>query len=230
MSRRRLLWTPPAALIASAAHALTGTTPASAAELTVEMICRNAWGAAPPTPGFVRHRIERLTVHHSGVLLEDNRLAPGQARAFQADHQSRGWADIAYHLLIDLHGNVYRGRPIWAVGDTATSYDPRGHLLVMCFGDFQQQSVPAPQLHALTDVLAWACTRFGVRARTIGGHRDYASTDCPGSDLYRYLESGAVQQAVRAKTGHVTATGLCGRAGRRRVRRIEDGTDTTART
>lgn len=226
VSRRRLLWTPPVALLASSVPDLAGRTPARAAEQTVETICRKAWRAAPPTNGFVKHRVKRLTVHHTAVLLEDNRRAPDQLRAFQADHQARGWADIAYHLLIDLHGNVYRGRPAWAVGDTSTTYDPAGHLLVTCLGNFEAQAVPAPQLQAVVDVLAWACARFGVSAKTIRGHRDYVSaTACPGADLYRYIDTGAMQRAVALKQGHVAMSGLCGRAGRRRVRRIENGTD-----
>ena len=42
-----------------------------------------------------------MTIHHSGVVLRANRDAPQHLREYQADHQARGWPDIAYHLVMD---------------------------------------------------------------------------------------------------------------------------------
>jgi hypothetical protein len=213
--------------LAAAAGALLLPGRALAARRRVDVICRNAWDARDPSGRFRRHRIRRITVHHSAAVLRDNRDAPDQVRSMQRDHQDRGWPDIAYHLLIDRHGNVYAGRPRWAVGDTATDYDPRGHLLVLCLGHFDRQSPSKAQVRALSDVLAWGCHRYNVRPGTIAGHRDYASTACPGRRLYRLVEDGTLARRVRRR---LQARGpdldrLCGRAGRRRVRRIERGTD-----
>jgi hypothetical protein len=196
-----------------------------AAPRTIDVICRRAWRARPPKGDFERHRIRRITVHHSAVVLRDNRLAPERLRDHQAAHQSRGWPDIAYHLLIDRNGNVYEGRHRWAVGDTATNYDPRGHLLVMCEGSFGSQRPSAAQVTALVDVLAWGVDRYGVGVRTIRGHLDYADTACPGSRLYGRL--GEVRRRVRERRadGGVRLTQLCGPEGRARVEAIEAGTD-----
>jgi len=221
ITRRQVLWVPPAALGA----ALLADDPAYAAGRTVALIPRAAWGAKPPTGAYVHHQISRITVHHSAVVLRDNRKAPAQLRAFQADHQSRGWPDIAYHLLIDRHGNVYQGRPLWAVGDTNTSYDPSGHLLVLALGNFQEQEVSPAQLKAMVRVLAWACTRYGIAPSAIRGHRTYASTLCPGANLERYISNGTVRRRVTRRLGEVTLRQLGRKAGRRRVRRIENGTD-----
>jgi hypothetical protein len=166
-----------------------------------------------------------LTVHHSAVALLDNRDAPRHLRVFQEEHQSRGRPDIAYHLLVDRNGNVYRGRPLWAVGDSSTPYDPTGHLLVLCLGNFEVQDVSEAQLGATVDVLAWACARFDVSPATIRGHRDYAATLCPGAGLYRLIADGTMSRRVARRTGGVRMTELCGRSGRRRVRRIENGID-----
>lgn len=224
VSRRRALLTPPAVVAASTAAVTAQQSAASGATRVVERICRAAWGAQPPDGPFTSHDIQRLTVHHSAVVLTDNRDAPRHLRVFQEDHQSRGWPDIAYHLVVDLHGNVYQGRPLLAVGDSSTAYDPTGHLLVLCLGNFEVQGVSAAQLSATIDVLAWACGRFGVSPTTIGGHRDYAATLCPGEGLYRVITDGTVRRRVARRVGGVRMTSLCGRAGRRRVRRIELGT------
>ena len=227
VSRRRFLWTPPALLAASLATSLAERADGRflGQQREVDGICREAWGARPPTRGYRRHNIERLTIHHSGSVFRRNRDAPARFRSIQAGHQSQGWPDIAYHVLIDRHGNVYRARPTWARGNTNTDYNPAGHLLVMCIGNFETQSVPHAQLKAAIDVLAWACGRFDVRPRRIAGHRDYASTACPGGDLYRYIRNGTIESRVRRRLEEVRMNDLCGRAGRRRVRAIENGND-----
>jgi N-acetylmuramoyl-L-alanine amidase len=233
VSRRRLFAWAGALAVASTSRtwdrfdAVAGELATSAGTRTRDAICREAWGARKPTGGFRRHTIRRLTVHHSGSVLRDNSEAPQRFRSYQAGHQAEGWPDIAYHMLIDRHGNIYRARPHWAVGDTRTNYSPRGHLLVMCEGNFSAQQVSHRQVVALVDVLAWACKRFDVRPRTIEGHRDYAHTACPGDDLYRLINRGKIQQRVKERLawGGVALNDLCGRAGKRRVEKIEAGRD-----
>lgn len=225
VSRRKVISAPPAVLAASVGAVAAQQPAASAVTRAVERICPRAWGAQPADGLFVRHEIRRLTVHHSAVALLDNRDAPRHLRVFQEEHQSRGWPDIAYHLLVDRNGNVYRGRPLWAVGDSSTPYDPTGHLLVLCLGNFEVQDVSEAQLGSTVDVLAWACARFDVSPATIRGHRDYAATLCPGAGLYRLIADGTMSRRVARRTGGVRMTELCGRSGRRRVRRIENGID-----
>jgi N-acetylmuramoyl-L-alanine amidase len=221
ISRRRFIWVGSAGLAAS----LATRTSAQAGQSTVDGICRAAWGARDATDNYSHHDIHRLTIHHSGTVFRDNRQAPARFRSMQQNHQAEGWPDIAYHFLIDRHGNIYRARPTWARGNTRTNYNPRGHLLVMCIGNFEKQNLPHPQLRAAIDVLAWACGRFGVAPNTIAGHRDYASTACPGADLYSLIDDGTIRHRVRRRLDEVRVNHLCGRAGRRRVRAIEQGED-----
>ena len=225
VSRRGLVSTSPAVVAASLAPVVADRSPAAGAVRTVQVICREAWGAQPASGPLVPHVVERVTIHHSGVRLGDNRDAPTHLRSYQRDHQAEGWPDIAYHYLVDLHGNVYKGRPSWARGDTRTSYDPAGHLLILCIGNFDVQGLPRAQLSAAIDLAAWGCARFDALPGEISGHRDWATTACPGDGLYRYLADGTVRRRVRRRLGSVRLDSLCGRAGRRRVRRIEAGTD-----
>ncbi len=220
ISRRALVST---TLAGSVGGLAVGQGPASGATRVVERICRAAWGAQPVSGVFTPHVIKRLTVHHSAVALPSNRKAPQHLRAYQQDHQSEGSPDIAYHVAVDRRGNVYQLRPPWAVGDTRTSYDPTGHFLVLCVGNLQTQTLPATQLDATINVLAWASARFGVVPRTITGHRDHAATSCPGNALYRYIADGTIRRRVARRVGNVRMVDLCGRAGRRRVTQIENG-------
>ena len=167
----------------------------------IEVIGREGWGALEVGQGMVKHRIERLTIHHTGVELEDNRQAPSRLRAHQEFHQrDRGWPDLAYHFAIDREGNIYEGRSTDFRGDTATSYDPTGHLLAVLEGNFDVETPADPQIQSLAELLAWAGDRYSVGLDTIGSHRDYApgETACPGANLYALLDSGAIAEMVDA--------------------------------
>ena len=190
----------------------------------VPVLCRDAWAAAPvdgkPTP----HTIERLTVHHTAVPLRDNSDAPGQLRAIQHDHQSQPWTDIAYHYLIDLDGNIYAGRDPASAGDTFTSYDPSGHMLVCMLGDFDQQPLTRPGLSALVAILAAGAALYDVDASTIAGHDHYEpATSCPGSSIDALIDNGSLRTRVETllAEGTPTLVDICGSEGSQQVAAIE---------
>lgn len=212
---------------ATSAEAEPSTTSTVTATVAARVVlCRDAWHAAPPNRTLPEHRIERLTVHHTAALLSDNREAPGRVRNFQAYHQRQGFADLAYHYVIDARGNVYEARTVTVPGETFTEYDPTGHFLVVLDGHFDQQEVPEAQFEALVEVLAWAAGRFGVPPETIAGHRDYAATSCPGASLYPPVADGTLRRRVeqRLASGGVELSRLCGEEGQARIAAIEAGT------
>ena len=188
----------------------------------LQVICRDAWGALPVAGDFDQHTIERITVHHTAVLLDDNGAGPGRVRQHQEYHQSRGWPDLAYHYVIDSGGNIYEGRPVDAVGDTGTDYDPTGHFLVCCEGDFNQQEITPAQYESLVQMLAWGASKFGVDPAAIQGHRDLAATSCPGDTLYALIADGTLQSDVADAVGNVKSLNMiCGSAGSDAVAAIE---------
>ncbi|MEA2002232.1 MAG: peptidoglycan recognition family protein [Actinomycetota bacterium] len=213
---------PPGKIIPATTTPATTTSPSRSA---IPVICRDAWGAQPVTGDFTKHTIDRIMVHHTAVVLAANGEAPGRARQHQDYHQGLGWPDLAYHYLIDANGNVYEGRPLDAVGDTATEYDPTGYLLVCCEGDFNKQEIGVAQVAALVDMLAWGAAEFGVDPVAIRGHRDVASTTCPGDHLYRLLEDGSLIAAVSAAidAGAPALSLLCGEEAVALVAAIEAG-------
>lgn len=158
---------------------------------------RGAWGAADAIESRMSpHQIEILTVHHAG----DHSAVTGPARyrSWQAWHQDRGWGDLAYHYIVGVDGAIYEARDTRFAGDTGTNYDPRGHFLVVVEGNFEIDLPTSAQLDSLVRVLAWASTTFDVDPGTIGGHRDHASTACPGGNLYPYISSGNLEADVRS--------------------------------
>lgn len=110
-----------------------------------------------------------------------------------------------------------------AAGDTGTNYDPTGHFLVCAEGDFNRQGIPAAQVAAVVDLLAWGSVHFGVEASNIRGHRDWAATSCPGDDFYPLISDGSLEQAVRDRVaaGAPSVSVLCGDPASQMVADIE---------
>jgi hypothetical protein len=190
------------------------------------MLCRDAWGASPALPGGTPHALTHLTIHHSAVVLGANSNAPARFRQDQQFHQgSRGWIDIAYHVGVDRNGNIYELRNPEIVGDTATTYDPTGHFLVLCEGDFDQEDVTEELLKGTAVACAWAVQKFSIPTATLAGHRDYASTSCPGANLYGHISSGELKQRVEdlVVDGPVNLQQICGPEATAIVADIEAG-------
>lgn len=198
-------------------------TPGVAGPTVLPLLCRDAWQAAPAGDGLEPHRLRRMTIHHTAVVLDDNAKAPARLRQHQRYHQDQGWPDIAYHVSVDRNGHLYELRTTSARGDTFTSYDPSGHLLVLAEGNFDQQAPSAKQLEGLAQLLAWGHTRFGLPLDSISGHRDHAGTSCPGDALYAELPALRRRASELVAAGGVELASRCGSDGNATVAAIERG-------
>lgn len=194
--------------------------------LSAGLVCRDGWGARAARPGGTPHTVSRMTLHHTAVVLGDNSNITSRLRQHQAYHQDHhGWIDIAYHLGVDRNGNIFELRTPELAGDTATSYDPTGHFLVVCEGDFDQEVVTEAQLHGAAVAFAWAAQTFGVATETLAGHQDYAATTCPGANLNAHIVSGDLKRRVDdlVLAGIVDLQRLCGPDAAAVVAAIEAG-------
>lgn len=202
----------------------TSATPA--ATVSAQLLCREAWGARPARAGGKRHTPNRLTIHHSAVVLGANSNAPGRFRQDQRYHQDQlGWIDIAYHIGIDRDGHIYQLRDPNLAGDTATEYDTTGHFLVFCEGDFDKEPVSDAQLHGAAVACAWAAQTYGISSDTLRGHRDFAATSCPGANLYEHISSGDLKSQIDflVNNGGVNLQPFCGPEADAAVAAIEAG-------
>ncbi len=168
-----------------------------------------------------------MTLHHTGVVLGDNRDSPARLRQHQRFHQDqRGWIDIAYHVGVDRNGNIFELRSYELAGDTNTGYDTTGHFLVLCEGNFDEEDVTEAQLHGAALVFAWAAQRFGISSDTLAGHRDVSpGTACPGANLYAHLASGELRRRIDdlLAAGGVNLRSVCGPEAAAIVADIEAG-------
>jgi len=174
------------------------TPPAPGPPTQPPIITREEWGSKEITEGYQPHTLERITIHHTGALFYGDAVAT--IRGLQSWSESaRGWVDVPYHYLIDLEGNMYEGRPLEFVGDTATEYDPTGHALITVMGNYNIQEINQAQLGAIVDLASWLCYEYFIPPQLIRGHRDYAATACPGTNLYLYLTNGYIVSAVEKR-------------------------------
>lgn len=153
-----------------------------------------SWAYKPGT----RRTTSHLILHHAA--------ADGiSAETIHSWHLAKGWAGIAYHYYVRKDGTVYRGRPeTWTGGHTTNwNYCSIG----ICFeGNFETQTMPTAQRNAGAALVADIMARYpGI---TVGRHKDYNSTACPGKNFPFDLIVGGSSEAVESPTagGETTVT------------------------
>ncbi|MEQ8818617.1 MAG: N-acetylmuramoyl-L-alanine amidase [Sumerlaeia bacterium] len=147
----------------------------------------------------VPHTLDKLTLHHSAtVLREEDDLAQKLRNMQSWGANARQWWDLPYHFIIDVDGTVFEGRDYRFVGDTNTQYDPTGHFLINCYGNYNEQEPSPAQLDAIVNLMAWAAMEYDIDPSEIYGHSDLAETECPGDALEALLHDGTIERRVRA--------------------------------
>lgn len=182
------------------------TDPGEEADVTApEMITRAMWGARPPKDPYNPHTPEVLTVHHASSPDYSQYQGAPSLRGIQNFHMdNRGWSDIGYHFVVAPDGKLFEGRPPTMIG--AHSPPNTGKVGICLIGNFDGVDTLKPEQRAtLVKILAHLCGRFKIPASKIKGHRDFQSTDCPGSTVYAQLDEirkdvAATVAEARAKT------------------------------
>ncbi|CAI9408200.1 FG-GAP-like repeat-containing protein [Nocardioides sp. T2.26MG-1] len=142
--------------------------------------------------GFVHHTVNANNYSRAEV--------PGILRSIYAYHtQSRGWSDIGYNFLVDRFGRIWEGRyggidrPV--VGAHTLNYNEYSFAM-SAIGNYDIAQPSQAMIQAYGALFAWKLSLHGVDASStkqwvgskdfeaINGHRDAASTACPGRYLY----------------------------------------------
>jgi hypothetical protein len=158
-----------------------------------------------------------LTVHHTDTPNGDPDPAATVRAIYQYHAITNDWGDIGYHFLIDEAGRIYEGRYSGDDGIPAHDKDGNvvtafhtggynsGNLGIALLGTLVDQGPTDAARSSLTRLIA-VLTRFhgldpqakvtyvnpvnGVTkdVTTVGGHRDWMATDCPGATMYALLD------------------------------------------
>ncbi|WP_402466826.1 peptidoglycan recognition protein family protein [Isoptericola aurantiacus] len=176
---------------------------------------RAAWGADEsimtwtPRQGDVRG----AAIHHTaGTNSYTRSQVPGIIRGIYAYHaRTRGWGDIGYNFLVDKFGRVWEGRAggisRQTIGGHALGFNASTTGISM-LGNYETATPSNAAVSAVVNLAAWKLARHGVpasgtaviegtRLNRIFGHRDVASTACPGRNLYQRL--GEIRRRAQAR-------------------------------
>lgn len=222
MSRRRALGVAGAAgagavLAACGAGVGDGTVAPAATAALPEIISREAWGAAAPDHtaraergmfdartnrgGWLvyaeplRDALNTLVVHHSALPLSDG------PREIQRLHmQTRGYADIGYHFVIDALGQIYAGRDLGVRGAHVGGANT-GTVGAALLGNFEREAPAEAQLEALRRLGAYLAEAYALTH--LAGHQDFQPgvTLCPGHELAPLLPGLAGELGLEFGTG-----------------------------
>lgn len=135
-----------------------------------------------------------IVVHHSALPLSDG------PREIQRVHMTTlGFADIAYHFVIDGDGRLFEGRPLNVRGAHTRGHNT-GTVGVVLLGNFERASPAPQQLTTLQTLLLSLRDTYGITH--VAGHRDFLPTEtvCPGQMLETLLPDIARTAGLRLGT------------------------------
>ncbi|GAA1131906.1 FG-GAP-like repeat-containing protein [Nocardioides aquiterrae] len=170
--------------------------------------------------GFVHHTVNANDYTRAEV--------PAILRSIYAYHtQSRGWSDIGYNFLVDRFGRIWEGRyggidrPV--VGAHTLNYNDYSFAM-SAIGNYDIKQPSQAMVEAYGALFAWKLSLHGVDASStkqwvgsryfeaINGHRDAASTACPGRYLYAKIPKirKLAAEAQRGWSGRELESDLAG--------------------
>jgi hypothetical protein len=170
--------------------------------------------------GFVHHTVNANDYTRAEV--------PAILRSIYAYHtQSRGWSDIGYNFLVDRFGRIWEGRyggidrPV--VGAHTLNYNDYSFAM-SAIGNYDIKQPSQAMVEAYGALFAWKLSLHGVDASStkqwvgsryfeaINGHRDAASTACPGRYLYAKIPQirKLAAEAQRGWSGRELESNLAG--------------------
>lgn len=148
-------------------------------------------GTSPISERMKRHTdgITSVVIHHTQSPNEVAAFERARLVNVQRYHiVDRNWGDIAYHYLIGSSGMIFEGRDPDFQGDSGTSYDLNGRLLICLLGDFTKRLPEEEALESLIALVAQALHENELPADDLVTHRMVASTDCPGDRMQEWFE------------------------------------------
>lgn len=165
---------------------------------SITLFEREDWGARKwrdyTDQGWDAHEV---FIHHtadSAAGLDSLSEQKARIRQYQDFHMDeRGWDDIAYHIICapgfttstgtEIPGRLFEGRPRNHVPAAQERHNTG--TLAVCVIAAGNARMGRSARYAIEVYLNWLKDR-GAPLRTLGGHRDASSTECPGDGIYTY--------------------------------------------
>lgn len=160
------------------------------------LVTRAQWKArSPKSPRNNMVDNPSITVHWEGGGWKwpwDHSTCDDKVRSMQDYHMDvRGWSDIAYNYLGCPHNYLFEGRTYkYQSGANGNESSNRASYAIQAmWGVAAKADVPLGLYEALYYGIEYLVDHGATRK--IYGHRDWKSTDCPGSEIYAWVKKGA---------------------------------------
>lgn len=135
------------------------------------------------TPGE-RSATKYIVLHHA---------ESSSCTAQQIDewHKANGWSGIGYHFFVRKNGEIYRGRPINAIG--AHVQGKNNESIGICAeGSYTKETMPQIQKKTIAELIKYLKDNYYPNARIVG-HGEIGDSNCPGvnyplAELKNYME------------------------------------------
>ncbi|GHO42378.1 N-acetylmuramoyl-L-alanine amidase [Ktedonospora formicarum] len=192
-------------LASSPAHAAPSLTPTIAGTAK--------WGAklAHEAVEILYRRPTKILVHHTATSNSyDTSLAHAYqlSRSIQQAHFNNGWIDTGQHFTVSRGGYIMEGRHRsleTLLDGTRFVYGTHCPVLnsssigIEDEGTYTSLLPPTALWNSLVSLCIYICRQYGLTATSIYGHRDFYSTECPGTAFYGRLP--ALRSQVAAGLG-----------------------------
>lgn len=124
-----------------------------------------------------RNSTKMIVLHNSGVTVLQS------VEVIHNYHRSKGWAGIGYNFYVRKSGEIYRGRPEWAVGAHAVGYNSTS--IGICFeGNFDTETMNEKQIEAGKELVSYLKDKYGINE--VVRHSEVNVTSCPGKNFPFY--------------------------------------------
>ena len=120
--------------------------------------------------------LNKIIIHHSWTPA-DMDIGVEEIRRW---HLERGWQDIGYHYVLRRNGIIELGRPIEIQG-AHTRGQNQDSIGICIVGGKPDVNFTKSQWRSLNTLVA--ALMFKHNIYEVGGHRDYAASECPGFDV-----------------------------------------------
>lgn len=178
------------------------------------IVSRAEWGArrAKDVTPLPWNLVDAIAIHYSAAYSDEFPSYKQRVQGIQNYHMdTQGWSDIAYNFLVSRDGQIFTGRG-WRVMSAAT-LGHNDHTVAFCFLGADKKGrddITDKGRRAFSQLIFAAEKASGktvniVHAQhtskghfSVGGHRDFVNTDCPGDELYAFITMKG-WQAYRAK-------------------------------
>jgi len=165
-----------------------------AAPVVVKTIPQSEWnsGGVEPVAGKLfphGNGITSLVLHHTQTPNEAPAMEKARLRSIRRYHMvEKEWGEVAYHYFVGSSGQIYEGRDWRFAGDSGTTYDLNGRLLICLLGDFTETMPTEKALDAMLRLVAAKLHEHKLTPSDVVTHQMVAATDCPGTAMQEWCE------------------------------------------